>query len=299
MDQLREMRTFLGVTETRNFSVAARRLGVSRSTVTKVISGLEHRIGAILVTRSTHHVTITPAGEVFACEAREILARVDDLHQRIEDAQFELKGEIHIGAPAAFATMHLVRAIIDFRALNPQVEFRIVADDGTLNVIKEALDFSVRIAPTLPDMALISQLLVRVPQVLVASPGYLDMAGTPQVPEDLSGHQCLIHTIKSPNRHWTFDGDRTVAVRGAVSSNLGDTLRQAALIDAGISLHPAYMVHDDLEAGRLRQVLAAHRPEEMAVHAVYAERRFRARRVVEFLDFLKSWLRQVPDWHQR
>lgn len=298
MDQLREMQTFLHVVQTRNFSSAARQLGVSRSTVTKLISGLEKRLGVNLLVRSTHHVTVTNTGELFAEEARAILARVDHLHQLIEDENADLKGEIKVGAPPAFAAMHLVRAIGDFRAQYPQVTFEIVSDDGRLNVIKEGLDFSVRIVPALPDMALISKLLARVPQVLVGAPSYLDRRGRPKKPGELGDHACLVHTIKSPYAQWTFDDDEIVAVHGTMKSNNGEALRQAALRAEGLSIHPTYMVHEDMQSGRLERVLSDCKIEEMSIYAVYAEKHFRPQRVMLFLDFLRTWLRAVADWRE-
>ena len=124
--------------------------------MTRLISNLERRSGVLLLVRSTHHVAITPAGQYFAEEAADILARVERLHQEIEGDQAELSGMIRLGAPPSFAAMYLAQAIQKFRQAAPGVTFEVVADIGELSVVKEALDFSIRIAPILPDTALTS-----------------------------------------------------------------------------------------------------------------------------------------------
>jgi DNA-binding transcriptional LysR family regulator len=293
------MYTFVSLVRTKSFTLSARQLGVSRSTVTKLIAGLEERLGVQLLVRSTHHVSVTPAGELFAHEALDILDRINQLHHRVEGESNVIKGTIRFGSPPAFASMHLVKAIGDFRRQHPDVIFDLTADNGQVNVIKEGLDFSIRIAPDLPDMALVARLLTRVPQVLTASPAYLAANGEPHAPEDLTSHQCLVHSIKSPNSVWTFDEDKVVNVAGAIRSNLGEALRQAALQGQGISMHPTYMVQADIETGRLVRILPDHQAEQMSVYAVYPQRRFRQRRVIGFLDFIKTWLRRSQDWDAR
>ncbi|TFF24870.1 LysR family transcriptional regulator [Jiella endophytica] len=296
MDRLREMETFVVVVERQSFTDAARQLNVARSTVTKIVAGLEARLGLRLLTRSTHHLSPTAAGQIFAEEARTILEQVERLQHKIGEEQTEIAGEIRIGSPPSFGSVHLLPALQQFRRQYPGVTFELPLDDGSINLVKEGLDLSIRIAPILRDTALVARLLVKVPQVLVASPAYLEVRGTPQSPEMLAEHNCLVHTIKSPARDWSFDDGVSVRVSGTVASNLGEVLRAAALSGEGISIHPTYMVSNELKSGALVRVLPDHRPEEMSIYAIYAERRFRPKRVLIFLDFLRDWLRRQSDW---
>ena len=296
MDHLREMETFVAVAESESFTRAARQLDTSRSTVTRIVAGLEERLGVRLLVRSTHDVSLTAAGAIFAREAQEILAQVHRLHDGIGQEQSGISGEIRFGAPPSFAALHMQEAVRAFRGTHPGVVFEILADDGSLNIVREALDFSIRIAPILPDMAHVARLLVRVPQVPVASPDYLARHGTPEKIADLARHNCLVHRIKSPNGVWVFDEEHSVTVRGALSSNLGEVLLAGALAGDGISIHPTYMLAEALRDGRLVRVLPGHRAEEMAIYAVYAERHFRPERQRAFLDFLRTWLRDRSDW---
>lgn len=108
----------------------------------------------------------------------------------------------------------------------------------------------------------------------------------------------MVHALKSPTNAWSFQGPGgkvTVRVGGTIRANFGEPLRHAALLGHGISMHPIYMVSEDLRQGRLEAVLADHQPTELEIHAVFPSRRNLPLRVRTFLDFLKGWFSQ-PRW---
>jgi DNA-binding transcriptional LysR family regulator len=185
-----------------------------------------------------------------------------------------------------------------FTSRYPDIEVTVVLDDGRSDLVAEALDLTIRIAPSLEDASHVSQLLLESPQVVVASPAYLRAHGRPQRAHDLVRHNCLVHSVKSASSIWKFAGDppQEVRVRGTIRSNLGDALKQAALLGAGISLHPHYMVSDDLRAGTLEAVLPDCTPEAMEIHVVFSTRRNMPARVRHLLEFLREWSRHPPEW---
>jgi len=164
--------------------------------------------------------------------------------------------------------------------------------------VRDGLDLSLRIASSLKDASYIARLLVKVPQNLVASPAYLQRRGAPARLSDLAGHDCLVHTLKSPLAEWSFEeGNRvvTVSVSGSLTADFGEPLRMGALLGQGISMHPTYMVADDIAAGRLAVVLPGVTPVGLSIHAIYPQRRVPAR-VRTFLDFLVAWLPRESGW---
>src|SRR5690606_18586070 len=119
------------------------------------------------------------------------------------------------------------------------------------DLVQAGLDFSVRISTQLPDSSLYSQLLARVPQVLVAAPSYIEKHGEPRHPRDLLCHNCLVHLLSAASNAWRFkseDGAQSIVIDGSIKSELGEALRSAALLGRGISVHPSFMIADDLEA---------------------------------------------------
>lgn len=255
-------------------------------------------MGVQLLKRTTKQVALTDAGARVLEAATEMLERYDAMEGEVRDSVRLPRGAIRIGTPPAFGTHHLTRVIAQFTTRYPDIEVAIVLDDGRADLVGEALDLSIRIAAALPDASYVAQPLMKAPQLLVAAPSYLQTYGAPRQLAELSRHNCLVHTVKSGSGVWRFDGDppTEVRVRGSMRSNLGDVLKQSALLGAGISMHPTYMVAPEIEAGQLHIVLPEQVPEELDINVVFSTRRNMPLRVRHLLEFLKEWARRPQVW---
>lgn len=298
MDRLRCLQIFAEVARGGSFVRAARRLSLSKATVTKHVAALEEAMGAQLLKRTTKQVSVTDAGARVLAAGVELLDRYDALETDVRDATSLPRGSIRVGTPPSFGTHHLMRAIVEFVNRYPDIQVTVTLDDGKADLVAESLDLSIRIAATLDDASYVSQPLMKAQQVLVASPAYLRSRGTPRSVAELARHNCLTHVVKSPSAIWRFAGDppQEVKVWGRVKSNLGDALKQATLLGAGISLHPYYMVAGELRSGLLEKVLPEAIPEELVISVVYSTRRNMPSRVRHLLEFLKAWGQTTPEW---
>lgn len=298
MDRLRCLQVFSEVARCRSFVRAAWQLQLSKATVTKHVAWLENSVGSQLLHRGSKQVTLTEAGARVLEGAQELLERYERLEADVRDSVNLPRGSIRVGTPPAFGIHHLMPVVARFNERYPDIEVTVVLDDGRTDLLAEALDLSIRIAPTLEDASFIAYPLMKAPQVLVASPAYLARAGKPKSTQDLQRHNCLVHTIKSAGGIWRFAGDppEDVRVRGTVRSNIGEALKQAALLGAGIAVHPYYMVSEELGSGALQVVLPQHTPQELDVYAVFSTRRNMPVRVRALLEFLKEWAAHPPPW---
>lgn len=298
MDRLRDIQVFIEVAQGRSFTAAAHRLSMSRASVTKHISALESLLGARLLSRSTQHVGLTEAGIAVLNQGARLLRAFEDLETEVKEKTREPRGVIRVGVPTSYGAFHLIPAVAAFQRKHTDVTISLYSDAGDLNLIKEGLDVSLRIATSLKNTSYISRLLARAPQVLVASPLYLARRGGPATPAELAKHNCLIHTLKSPTDVWKFrtGGVKSVQVGGSIKSNFGEALRHAALLGLGISMHPTYMVDDDIKAGRLKIVLPSCEPVGLEIRAIYPQKQNLPARVRVFLDFLKHWLPAESTW---
>ncbi len=302
MDRLRSMQVFLEVARRGSFAGAARHLGLSKASVTKQVAALERLLGARLLNRTTKSVGLTPAGLTALDGGQLLMQRFEQIEAEVRDSVRSPKGVVRVGTPPAFGTFHLVPLVMAFAARHPEIQVALTLDAGSTDVIAEGLDLSVRIAPRLPDASYVAQPLARAPQVLVASPAYLEKRGTPASVAQLARHNCLVHSLKSPTSIWRFAGAAGVAsvrVSGTLFSNFGEALKQAALLGHGIALHPYYMVSEEIAAGRLAIVLPAWEPEPYDISVIYSSRQNLPVRVRRFVDFLKEWARTPPDWSVR
>lgn len=293
------MQVFVEVARDGSFTGAARRLGMSKASVTKHVAWLESSLRARLLHRTTKQVGLTDAGLSTLRSVKALLERYDEIEIDVRDSTRQPKGLIRVGTPPSFGAHHLAPLVMGFTALHPEIQVAMMLDDGSANLIAQGLDLSVRISPALEDASYVAQPLTKAPQVLVASPSYLGSHGAPQSPADLARHNCLVHTLKSPTGLWRFagpEGEVSVRVRGSICSNFGETLQQAALLGHGISMHPYYMVSDDLAAGRLRALLPQHEPLGLDIYAIFSSRQNLPLRVRRFVEYLKDWAKTPPPW---
>jgi DNA-binding transcriptional LysR family regulator len=299
LDRLRAIEIFAEVARGRSFTAAADRLGMAKGNVTKHVQWLEERLGARLLTRTTKSVSLTEAGLSLLDGGRDLLERFDLLEETVRGAVGSPKGTIRVGTPPSFGAVHLVPMMTAFSGMHPDIRFAMHLDDGRVDIAGEGLDVSLRIAPALKDTSLVALKLGSVPQLLVAAQSYLTARGSPETLEALSNHDCLIHALKAPTGFWTFTGPgerRMVRVSGPISSNFGEPLRHAALSGHGISMHPIYMVADDLQQERLRIVLPAYKPVGLDIYAMYPSRSKMPGKVRLFLQFLGERFRTTPGW---
>lgn len=293
MDRLRSIEIFIEVAQQLSFSAAAQRLGIAKSNVTKHVIWLEKSLGVQLLTRTTKSVSLTEAGLSLLENGRSLLEHVDSIEARLQMSVKELKGTLRVGTPPSFGAHHLVPAITAFADVHPDIRVIMYLDDGRADLVTEGLDMLIRITPSLKDTSQIAHRLAIVPQVLVASAGYLKRRGHPQSVLGLASHDCMVHSLKSPTNSWKFTGpggNVAVQVQGTIRANFGEPLRHAALLGHGISMHPRYMVDQDLQDGRLQIVLPEYRPTELEIYAVFPSRKNMPARVRTFLGFLTDWL---------
>ena len=145
----------------------------------------------------------------------------------------------------------------------------------------------------LASSSLIGRRLSSTRMVLCASPGYLAAHGAPRHPRDLADHAVISYSLFSMGEQWEFegpDGAVSVKVEPRMRTNSGDTCRQAALHDSGIVLQPSFLVGEDVEAGRLVELMPEHRSIELGIYAVYASRQHVSPKVRLLIDHLQRAL---------
>lgn len=299
MDRLSEIEAFVRVAEAASFSAAARRLGASKSVISRHVSALEARLGARLFHRTTRALTLTEAGQGYLERTRRILADLEEADVAVGQLQAAPRGRLRINAPMSFGFLHLAPAIPDFLARHPEVDVDLVMNDRFVDLVDEGFDVAVRIG-TLTNSSLIARRLAPIRRVVCASPDYFHRHGVPETPDDLKAHLCLPNTNISLLHEWRFrtaEGQPwPVEIRGRMSANNGDALRIAALKGLGLTFLPTFIVGVDLQAGTLNTVLDPFIPQDMTLNAVYPHARHLSPKVRAFVDFLAQRFGPRPYW---
>ena len=299
MDRLRCIEVFVEVARDGSFTGAAHRLGMSKAAITKHVAWLERALGVTLLNRTTKHVRLTEAGIRALSQGQLLLEAYEDIETGARQSVQAPRGIIRIGTPPSFGSSHLSPLAAQFTEFYPDIRIVLLHDDGSSNLITQGLDLSLRIGPPPDDAGHVAVPLVNAPQVVVAAESYLRAHGTPRTPDDLGDHNCLVQTLKSPTSIWRFTGrtgEVSVRVRGTIGSNFCDTLKHAALLGHGISMHPLYAVSEELKSKRLTVILPEYEPLEAKIYVVYPTRKNLPARTRHFVDFLKRWAKTPPDW---
>lgn len=273
MDRFSALSAFHAAAGDGGFAAAARRLKLSRAQVSKLIAELETQLGAKLFQRTTRRMSLTAGGRSYLNATRGVLEALDGAANAVRDAQTSLSGALRINAPVSFGTAHLTPLLTPFLDRHPGVQIDLTLNDRVVDLVEEGYDMVVRIG-VLPDSSLVARRLAPARLAIVGSPAYFKRHGTPLRPEDLKAHNCLGYAHWSLRDEWPLtgrDGRTTrVKVRGSLSSNNGDALRQCALDGLGLIQQPTFSIGPDLAAGRLEQVLSGYGLRDLAVYAVSA-----------------------------
>lgn len=292
-DRARALEIFAAVTVTGSFSAAGRILNLTPSAVSRAIDRIETRLGVRLLLRTTRALTLTAEGQAYLAAARRILADLDDAEQTIAD-QGAPRGRLRVSAALSHGRLYVVPLLGEFARLYPHILLDISLTDALVDVAGGQADIAVRFGP-LADSRLTARKLGETRRVIVASPSYLARRGTPRVPEDLHGHDCLNFNFRRAEPVWPFrkDGkDYALGIKAGVEANNGETLWQLAAAGAGITRVGLFSVSAEIAAGRLVPLLEEFNPGDIEViHAVFVGGVNIPARVRVFVDFLAEHLR--------
>lgn len=302
MQNLTDIAIFVKVVELASFTAAAEALESSQPVVSKAVTRLEEKLGARLLNRTTRRLSLTEAGSELYRRSVRALKEIENAELEVARFQTEPRGTLRVAAPMSFSILHLGPFIHEFLQRYPGVAVELNMSDQQVDLIEEGYDVAIRIGQ-LQDSNLVARKITACRQVLCASPAYLAKHGTPQRPEDLLEHNCIVYSFLMTPREWRLtdaDGEtHVVPVNGTLHSNNGLVNRAAAIAGTGILLLPTFYIGEEVKSGALKPVLCDFKPHEIAVYAVYPERRNLMPKVRAFIDALaEKFGTSPPPWER-
>ncbi|WAC28810.1 LysR family transcriptional regulator [Ancylobacter sp. SL191] len=289
-----EMQVLVEVVERGSFSAAGRRLGLSPSAVSKLVTRLEERLGTRLLVRSTRVVTLTPEGEAYAARARRILGEIDEAERVVSaGAAATPRGRLRVSATVGFGERCLVPLVPEFLGRYPQVQLDLSLTDEVIDLVAERADIALRAGP-MRDSTLMARKVLESRRVIVAAPSYLARHGTPRTPQELTTHNCLRFNFRRSMDDWPFRDPSSgesyaLTVTGNLEGNSGAMVHRLALDGLGLARIARYVAEADIAAGRLVPVLEAFNAGDIELlHAVFVGHDYLAARIRAFVDFLSA-----------
>ncbi|UXI69786.1 LysR family transcriptional regulator [Tahibacter amnicola] len=299
-DRYEDLRTFVAVVDAHGFGVAADRLGVVKSAVSRRIRELEDRLGAQLLQRSTRSISLTGPGQEFYERAVRILADLHEAEAIASAARTEPTGALRVAAPMSFGVLHLAPVIGEFLDRHRQMRVDLDLNDRFVDLINEGFDLAIRIS-RLKDSSLVARPIATIRHAVCASPDYLRRHGTPATPEDLAGHRGLAYSNLDERTYWSFIQPDTgkafsVEVASVLRVNNGGALRESAIAGHGVAYLPTFIIAPAVERGELVPLLQPFQRPPLELSAVYPSRRNVPAKVRAFIAFLADRFGEAPYW---
>jgi DNA-binding transcriptional LysR family regulator len=289
MDKFHSISAFARVVEAGSFAGAATRLGVSVSSVSRLVADLEAQLGVRLLNRTTRRISLTEAGRAFHERSIQLLADLEEAEASASEGAAVPRGTLRLSGPVTFGTEHLAPAVAQFMRKYPTVKLELELSDRVVDLVDEGFDAAVRIG-AVRGQNLVARRVGSTRLVCCASPAYLAAHGEPRAPDDLVKHACLLYQYAPQRDTWPFTDkqgeEHRIRVSGPAYANNGAFLAALARDGIGIAYEPDFIVGDDVRAGRLVPLLRAFTSSVGAINVVYASRRHLSAKVRAFSDFL-------------
>lgn len=291
------MLVFARVVHAGSFTAAAAELGMPKSTVSRKVSGLEERLKARLLQRTTRKFSLTDAGRAYYDYCTRIVSEIEAAERAVSSLQEAPRGLLRVTAPVNAAFLGPI--VGDYLVRYPEVRVELFCTARAVNLVEERFDVGIR-AGALADSTLIAKSLCSVKWFLVATPEYLKKRGRPRVPDELRNHDCLLfgEGMEGAGIRLARSGRAShVAVPARFMVSDMDVLYDVAAAGLGIALLPEFRCVAALRAGRLTRVLSDWSAPSTGVHVVYPSHRHVSPKVKTFVEHLHDRM-TPPPWER-
>lgn len=297
MNKIEAMQAFCLVAEHHSFSLAAKKMTISATMVSRYVKQLEQSLGCLLLKRNTRKVFLTDAGEQYLLQVKPLLKKLNQIENQMHEFHTEPSGKLTISTSIEFGGQYMAPLIARYRSEYPKVALNFMLSNTPVDLFNSDTDLVFRVAPLLPNASHIAQEVCTSTLSFWANPDYLKKFGTPKTPEQLSDHKLLFFNHSIRNEHWLFNINnetRAIKLSWDWTSNNGRLLNEAAAQGQGIIQAPRYSVADYVEEESLIEVMAEFAIENLTIAAIYPHRYELSNRVKTFVEMAKAHFKENP-----
>lgn len=289
---LEDLQTFVEVADAGGVSAAARRLGLSKSVVSRRLLRIEAELGVQLLARTTRGAALTEAGATFRDHAARASAEIDTARETILP-DGDLRGRLRVAMPLSFGPTHFAPVLAEMAHQHPRLQIQSSYSDRFVDLIAEGFDCAIRVG-YLPDSDLVAKRIGPIYGRLLASPDYIRKHGTPETPEDIADHQALMQGTEA----WQFmDGDRILTVRpqGRFKADNATALAAAAVAGLGIAWLPDCITYPHVASGALVAIMTRYPPPPAGAWVIRPPGPHPARKVRVLTEMLIGSFERNPE----
>ena len=285
---------FAEVIHAGSFTKAADRSGHSTSYISKEVNKLEARLGVRLINRTTRSISLTPEGELYYRQCRQIITNAEEAASELSGHQQEPQGTLRISCPVSFGLSRLRPRLADFLARYPKIDVELELNDKKIDIVADGYDIAIRASKEQLDSSLISRRILMSRGVTLAAPGYLQKYGTPKTLQDLSSHKTISYSHLKQPEIWTYqtvEGNKVdIPVNCRFISNSPEMELALCVAGQGITRLPAFNLDDELDTGKLVELFPELPNIDIGVYLIYPSRKHMSSKVRHFIDFVMQEL---------
>lgn len=305
MIDLNELQFFVRICEAHSFTVAAERLGVPKSSVSRALSRLEARLGVRLIERTTRSLMLTEAGELYLERCMRMLEEAEQADLAIGAMHAQPRGLLRVATSVPFARFALAPVLGDFLARYPDVRVELQLLGGEYKTGDIAADIEIRPDPG-ADSTMRATPLFEVRLAVYASPAYLAGRRLPQTPADLREHHCIASHCCTPGlpagmSSWRLRrGANVQEVQFEPRLSVADPTigYLLAMSGSGVTLLNQHGARGDVESGRLVRLLPQWEVEPVQLYALHASRLNASPKISAFLGYLRERFADASGFRQ-
>jgi DNA-binding transcriptional LysR family regulator len=298
MDTLLSLKVFRQVVESGSFVAAAERLNLSTAMTSKHLMHLETHLGTRLLNRSSRSSSLTESGKLFFERCKVILDEVGEAELAVGSVSGVPRGTLRVTAPSWGATRLMVDLLAAYRQRYPEVVVDISFDDRKVDIVADGYDLAIRSTADQLPAGLIARSLRPVSFVFAASKEYLTRCGTPQSPEDLAHHDCVMigngHSWLLTGPNGNIEAPARVVLR---FESMSIAVTHAVCAGIGLAPLPRMALEDPMFKDLLFPVLTKYPLKKRNIYAVYVSRKHLPLKIRTFVDHLVEFNKIPRPWH--
>lgn len=294
---LPDLASFILIVEEGSFTAAAKKLDVTPSALSKLVTRLEKALSVKLFERSTRTLLITRSGQKVYDQAVIMLNAAKQAVELSLSDHTEIQGALTIAAPEAFLNSVVQPHVLPFLNLYPRIQLQLRVADGEIDLLRDNIDIAFMLTDK-PDERLVLKELGKTNLVLCASPEYIHQRGIPKHPSELVNHDCLYLAENNHDHIWRFlkdDEVHSVSVTGRYAVNHSQMRLTGVKNGLGIGILHDFVIADALQTGEVVPVLPdwTLRSNYHGIIAMqYAQTKYMPARLRVFIDYVSKHLIQ-------
>nr|WP_312821626.1 LysR family transcriptional regulator [Acinetobacter oleivorans] len=292
-DYLADVEVFLIVAEKLSISATAIHLSTTPSVISRTITRLEKKLGIQFFRRTTRHLSLTEAGQLYYEKMQHAFQLIDHAERVIQGEQLQISGKIKLSVPTTYGHYRLPSLLEKFLLQYPDIQIEISISNRNVDLIAEGFDLAIR-QGHLPNSSFVARPLEQAPLKLVASPTYLKRMGIPKTLEELNHHQCIAFELPSNGKvtPW-FLKDIDQEIQWIPTNRIlvkEDILGVVSLAENGLGICQSYdfIVNEKIQQGTLQPLLERYAGHTRPFSLLYAQHKHMSSATRALINFLCS-----------